>query len=96
MPRKPFFFMKHGVPMVPAIVSQETWGTLRRKRESMDPHNPAQARKPPEPQLAGPAGRPHQVQGLQLEETVAEMKMGTAVTVPTFITTWCPRHESNV
>ncbi|MDD5387964.1 MAG: hypothetical protein PHD37_01360 [Gallionellaceae bacterium] len=32
----------------------------------------------------------------RLEKVVAETKMGTAVTVPTFITTWCPRHESNV
>lgn len=32
----------------------------------------------------------------RLEKVVAEMKMGTAVTVPTFISTWCPRHESNV
>ena len=32
----------------------------------------------------------------KLENAVAEMKMGTAVTVPTIMTTWHPRHESNV
>ena len=32
----------------------------------------------------------------QLEKAVAEMKMDTVLTVPTFMHNWCPRHESNV
>lgn len=32
----------------------------------------------------------------QLEKAVAEMKMDTVLTVPTFLSDWCPRHESNV
>ena len=32
----------------------------------------------------------------QREKAVAEMKMDTVLTVPTFMHNWCPRHESNV